>query len=128
MNLYEKKFKECYNRLKSNIRNDEENIERDTKEFEALVNLEKSFVELKNSGYENNLILDTLYKTVRENEKRLRCLESCIENRKRIQQEHRDKLSFLGDYLCPHEETEFHSEDYHKGVDIFECKLCGKLV
>jgi len=30
MNPYEKKFKECYYMLKSNIQNDQENIERDT--------------------------------------------------------------------------------------------------
>lgn len=128
MNPYEKKFKECYYMLKSNIQNDQENIERDTKEFAALLNLEKSYIDLKNIGYENTIILDTLYKTVRENEKRLLCLRSCINDRELIKQEHKNQLSFLSDYLCPHEIPEFDNTDYHKGIDGFKCLFCGKLL
>lgn len=128
MNPYEKKFKECYNMLKSNIQNDQENIERDMKELEALLNLERSYMELKNSGYENTIILETLYKTAKNNEPRIKCLRSCINNRELIKQEHKNQLSFLSDYLCPHECTEFHSEDYHKGIDVFKCLFCGKLL
>ena len=128
MNNYEKKFKECYNMLKSNIQNDQENIERDTKELEALLNLEKSYMELKSSGYENTIVLDSLYKTIKDNEPRIKCLRSCINNRELIKQEHKYKLDFFADYLCPHEEIEFYGVGLHRATDIFECKLCGKLV
>jgi len=128
MNPYEKKFKECYNMLKSNIQNDQENIERDTKELEALLNLERSYMELKNSGYENTIILDTLYKTAKDNEPRIKCLRSCIERRKRGKEEHKDQLSFLSNYLCPHEKRTYDYTNAHNGEDHYICDFCGKTI
>ena len=38
------------------------------------------------------------------------------------------ELKDFADNICPHENTEYDHEDYHKRDTYYKCNLCGKII
>jgi hypothetical protein len=128
MNVYEKKFKECYNILLNTIELCHKNLKECEDEMAAYVALEKSFKDLKENKNTSKAIIDALQSVVDANAKRKGIIREELVGCRHAYTNHLKEKQFMDRHLCPHEETEFDSEDYHKGVNIFRCKLCGSYL
>lgn len=128
MNVYEKKFKECYHHTFDRIDECGEKMLKYAGELETYASLEKAFIELKGNKHTSKEVVDALQKVIDRNNIRKDNLNAIIENVNSDYANLQRQLSFLKNRLCPHEHIVFDSVDYHKGVDIFRCKLCGSYL
>lgn len=128
MNAYEKKFKECYHHTLDKIENCLKNIKECEDEQNTYVALEKSFKELKENNHSSKDIINALQSVVDANAKRKALIKEDLANWRHLYTKRIKEKQFMDQNLCPHEHTEFDVEDYHKGVGIYRCKLCGSYL
>lgn len=124
MNAYEGKFKHKINSIRQSIfdnRTHISDLQNKIKTHEKVIDSFKMSIDVLT----DQTVIDHLMKQIENESNTIESLHKKLDMFNKDKVELENDLLFLMD-LCPHENTEFDYEDYHRNITYYKCNMCGK--
>jgi len=124
MNKYEEKVKGRINYIVTGISEIKSEILNNSCEIKKLQEQCDS-ISVSIDVIDNTVAKECLKNSVEEIKRKVENLTYQIDQLNVKKKEYESNLSVLS-LVCPHEDTEYDYEDYHRNITYYKCKLCGK--